>query len=804
MGAVMLFSAPRAYAGIPQNELPSDIQKKLGVGKEVAISGWAWNDNMGWMSQRGSIVAGGQTTGTYGIAKNAAGEVAGWSWSPNYGWICWGKTCTGAVTRDLRDTETYGNDKPTVETDGVSLQVEPDVSIEAVTTTPSGAYAFLVSGWIKAIGLKDDGWMSLRGVVQCPQNMTDCPDKDKEYGVAYDPDHKEFRGWAWSPKLGWTVFSGQTLYSTPYRYAKVTDAEGDEKWYDVVEQQFGEFLIIIKKKNRLEWNYIIKKDPSDSAKYIIDRVNEFKRDAEGAPDSSTLRQVPQSEWDTVDVYDESACQKGCTISYNVETEKSTWKTQLLSPWIQTAGGSVFSRKGFGGASAATGKNVQYLLYSGGITLEDDLREGEKLELSCCTDDTVSVTKIGKPQIIANQSYGDLSGGGEIRIVKQGGKIKKKSGSGASDAASDLNTAFSGLLEGEERRLKKKDNDVEVRMVYSLYASLKKDDTGMDANASVTVKKTNGSLKKDDDSELSSQLKTALSSEKRIVGSITNWTSACDESESACKQVGRKSGTDLKKTDALKREQRPDVAFSQKIGNIRRNTLGSLDIDKLIENPNVAQSRNVHGYKVVSIENEQGILDVMTEGLDDRIFVRNNGDLSIGSNSTRNLFEFKNGIPGKAGQGTIIVDGGNLYIYRSIQYESGSVSDIRSLASVAWIVLEKNGKGGNIIFDPCIPAVSMTIKTPTARISQEVAPVVGIFFAEGTITTGDGDAGACRFSNDIPLYIDGMLIARKFMFQRIYSGDPDLNIASEFIQDTGRATANTPPGLGDILKSLPLW
>jgi len=912
ISAGIIFGMHYVYAAgpivVPANTLPEAIQKKVGFGKTIFISGWAWNSALGWIAQR-TIVDG----KAYGVSKNGNQEIKGWSWSSNYGWICWGKTCNPSDA----SLDEYGGKKPIIATG----EEEPDVNIETIQTFPifgdnkvegieqcdhgegstgngndgmcgedgkgvidpnqaicgngikEGAeqcddgdfddtnacnpdctqnrvslnscgdgivdasageecddgdkdntnackndctssgntvkkneYTFQLKGWAKTIALKDEGWISLQGNIVC----NGCEDNGKKYGVTYDPDNKEFRGWAWSPKFGWIVFSGATLYSTTYRYAEITFAGTTEKKiYDVLSDSsrgLNKFKIDVSKADGTIREYQLDRTGSaTSYTYTIEKIIEFKiagntvsNLTEICNSDSTCRTI-----DTVDVFDKLACIDGCSISVSA-SGRSTWKTQLTSPWVQTVGGNVFSRKGFGGTSAG-GKNTQYLMYSGGITLADDLREGEKLELSCCTNDIVNVTKIGKPQILVSTVYSDLAAGGEVQIVKQQGKIKKRSGASLSDAASDVNTAFFGLLDGEERRLKKNGGDVEVRTAYPVYASLAQADTGMNGTDSIVVQKVQGMLKKDDGNDLSSQLKTALSSQKRIVGVLTNWTSDCDDATKQCSPVGRKKGLDIIKADALKRDTRPDVAFPQKIGNIRRNTLGSLRIDQIIQLPTIAQTKNTHGYKTVSINNEQGILDVMTAGLDDTVFVKDGSDLSIGSNTLRTLFEFKNGTSGKTGRGTIIVNGGNLYIYRPIQYESGTVSDIKNLASVAWIVLEKNGHGGDIIFDACIPPTSRTIKMSSAvSITQDVASVAGVFFAEGTISTGRGDASECGFTDDVPLYVNGMLIARKFNFQRVYSGDPDLNTASEFIQDTGRAVANTPPGLTDILKSLPVW
>jgi hypothetical protein len=912
ISAGIVFGIQYAYATIPINELPESVQKKIGYGKQISMSGWAWNSAMGWIAQR-TIPTSGQTS--YGVIKDAAQQVFGWSWSSNYGWICWGKTCKDAGL----DVPTYGKNKPLLST----REEEPDIRIEVVQTFPvlgdntvegteqcdhgnnngvsgdscgsngkgipasvgqavcgnglkegteicddgdfndanacksdctgsgggvpnfcgdgvkdsgeecddgdrdntntckndctfdgaalaQNTYAFPVRGWIKAIGLKDNGWIRLQGTVECDTNNSSCTDNGKEYGVIYDPDHKEFRGWAWSPTFGWIVFSGRTLYDTPYRYAKITlQGSTEPKTYDVVPfTSQNTFKIDTQKANGIIREYQLNRTGNvGSYIYSIARIIEFKVLSDGSVDSVSVTEVTSGNRDTVEIFDETACQRGCDISYFSVSGKSTWKTQLLSSWIQTVGGNIFSRKGFGGTSAG-GRNSQYLMYSGGITLERDVRQGEKLELSCCINNLVYVTKIGKPekvQGLSSSADADLLSGNEIHILKQGIKIKKKTRTSVSDASSDLQSIFlDSLLEGEERILKKNNTgDVEASIAYSLYASLENTDAGMNDGDVIRVIKNDRGEIEGEGNGLSPTLKTALSSQKRIIGAITNWTSDCDDATKQCNTVGRKKtgATDIIKTDAFKRENRPDIAFPQKIGNIRRNTLGLLDIGNLVAFSNA-----------IPIIDENGFGNYRTAGMGGNILVVN-GDLVIGQGGSQG-WTFSNGSSGKSGAGTILVRGGNLIIKRPITYNlTSTVSDMKQLASIAWIVLEEGGKGGNIIFDNCIPPKDMTFTQKDlplsslgtlVSITQAVAPVAGIFFAEGTISTGTGDASQCAFSDDVPLYVDGMMIARTFRFQRIYSGDTDLNVASEFIQDTGRAIVNTPPGLTDILKSLPVW
>jgi len=151
----------------------------------------------------------------------------------------------------------------------------------------------------------------------------------------------------------------------------------------------------------------------------------------------------------------------------------------------------------------------------------------------------------------------------------------------------------------------------------------------------------------------------------------------------------------------------------------------------------------------------------------------NGDLHLGYQS------FKNGTNKLAGAGTIVVKG-DVYIEGNILYENMSVTTAHNLASLGWIVLKKdNGVGGNVY------------------IATDVENVVGNFYAENKIytgTTGQADT-------EKGLRIDGLMVARQFEFQRIFS-DLEKGGPAELVVYDGRVVANPPPGFTDITKALP--
>lgn len=150
------------------------------------------------------------------------------------------------------------------------------------------------------------------------------------------------------------------------------------------------------------------------------------------------------------------------------------------------------------------------------------------------------------------------------------------------------------------------------------------------------------------------------------------------------------------------------------------------------------------------------------------------DLIISSDTT-----FKDGNPSQnpkqKGNGTIIVDG-DLYINADMYYKSESTKGrVENLASVAWVV------SGDIIID------------------KDVTNLVGLFYSEGEIHTGTRGA---IINADIPITIEGILIAKKIFLERLFSDDTS-EPAEKIIFD-GRAIINPPPGMSDIGKGLPVF
>lgn len=185
----------------------------------------------------------------------------------------------------------------------------------------------------------------------------------------------------------------------------------------------------------------------------------------------------------------------------------------------------------------------------------------------------------------------------------------------------------------------------------------------------------------------------------------------------------------------------------------KNVLGKLDIQGILAG---------NYGPVKTIINEAEIENVLAG----KIFYRE-GNLNINSN-----IKFFQGTDNIKGSGLIFVNG-DLNINSDIIYQSGNPFTISALPSVGWLVT------GDINIDP------------------NVSEIVGAFYSEGIISTGDDTV--------IPnqLTVKGLMIARDFKFERTFV-DPVTRQSSERVIYDGRILANTPPGFEDISRSLPVW
>ncbi|MAF43884.1 MAG: hypothetical protein CMI54_06960 [Parcubacteria group bacterium] len=128
------------------------------AGVDDNVSGYAWSENIGWISfnntSGGGII-------DYGVNIGSQGKFSGYAWSENIGWISFNNSDVNGCP-----------------TSPCQVKVDFDTG--------------LLSGWAKALGF-GDGWIHLNGT---------------NYGTSINQLTGEFSGWAWGDTvIGWISFN---------------------------------------------------------------------------------------------------------------------------------------------------------------------------------------------------------------------------------------------------------------------------------------------------------------------------------------------------------------------------------------------------------------------------------------------------------------------------------------------------------------------------------------------------------------------------------------------------------------------
>lgn len=231
---------------------------------------------------------------------------------------------------------------------------------------------------------------------------------------------------------------------------------------------------------------------------------------------------------------------------------------------------------------------------------------------------------------------------------------------------------------------------------------------------------------------------------------------------------------------------PETQFS--------NVLGSLDVDSLICDfgAGIECVNNLGNTVQLALTK----FNLATAELGGNIYyyedITQDRTLPLSINSPLTIL---NGSGFSNGSGTIVVDG-DLVINADVLYSSSDVDRFRNLASLAWIIR------GDLI------------------ISGNVSEIAGNFIVLGNGTACDPDrqvevpgcgqvytcfertAFGCAQKR---LTVNGLMMARKFYFDRTFVDPTESErLGSEVIIYDGRLLANTPPGVVDFAKSLPIW
>lgn len=248
------------------------------------------------------------------------------------------------------------------------------------------------------------------------------------------------------------------------------------------------------------------------------------------------------------------------------------------------------------------------------------------------------------------------------------------------------------------------------------------------------------------------------------GVIVNFLS--EEGQTACGATDA-SGTTPSVTDS--RYGRPSAS------NAYTSVLGRIDVNGLRDGKYGVVEQMGEDTTGVALENW---LLANPEGLAGQV-LRFEGDLHVSSSGVSAL-KFMNG-NGKSGAGTILVDGGDLYVEGDLEYDGNGPSSLKELASIGWVVTSAGASGGNVY------------------ISKNVKQVVGAFYAGGE--DGFWTVTPAEVSGKDQLTVYGLAVARQFRFGRTFKSMDEG--AERFIYD-GRAVANPPPGFSDVTQSLPAF
>jgi len=212
------------------------------------VSGWAWSENIGWISfnskncdidddgvYEGVNEGGGSTlvptdcpvSGTahaYGMKINPAGDISDYVWSENIGLIAFKRTDAGTPPMPPYN----GGGAFIAKTDNLNTSIcdankngflDANCGGKDDSTTPTSTYK-QVFGWARAIGAcKDSLWSGTKCTGSGAGNLSggwdgwirfskDPAELGPKYAVTIDLTTKQFRGWAWGGDvIGWVSFN---------------------------------------------------------------------------------------------------------------------------------------------------------------------------------------------------------------------------------------------------------------------------------------------------------------------------------------------------------------------------------------------------------------------------------------------------------------------------------------------------------------------------------------------------------------------------------------------------------------------
>jgi len=148
-----------------------NFYSEAGAAANDNVSGYAWSDNIGWISLNNIPDGGGNN---YGINIDPqSGDFSGYAWSDNIGWISFNRSEAG----DPPEQPFRGGN-------GAIAKYHSNTK--------------LITGWARVLAHGDgwDGWIRF-----CDSNVTNCSAADQ---VARIDESGKLQGWAWSDVVvGW-------------------------------------------------------------------------------------------------------------------------------------------------------------------------------------------------------------------------------------------------------------------------------------------------------------------------------------------------------------------------------------------------------------------------------------------------------------------------------------------------------------------------------------------------------------------------------------------------------------------------
>jgi len=148
--------------------------KKISASTTDNISGYAWSENIGWISFN-SLSDGSEIN--YGVNINqTTGELSGYAWSENIGWISLNRSDTGNPPYPPFNTG-----------EGAIAKYNPSTGE--------------ITGWMRVLATDGswDGWIRFCDTTFCPSDK-----------IARIDQNGDWHGWAWgSEVVGWISFNSQ-------------------------------------------------------------------------------------------------------------------------------------------------------------------------------------------------------------------------------------------------------------------------------------------------------------------------------------------------------------------------------------------------------------------------------------------------------------------------------------------------------------------------------------------------------------------------------------------------------------------